>query len=134
MPALSGVFIRWVAQWVGAENNTHRCCNRGYGVEKQFRPRRCPEHWHEGHATGNAEIFPGVLVEQAYALDQDFFNCEEKNQFTEWKNRLPEMNNAYSCRAVLSSMVLGHIRRYFPEVLERRSATRMALIKFLLVF
>lgn len=68
-----------------------------------------------------------ALMEKAYALDAGIFKGDDGNDqdgnvkyvdhFVDWKNRLLGLNDAFSCTAVLTNIIVGHIRERFPDVL-----------------
>lgn len=58
-----------------------------------------------------------ALMASAYDLDRTIFNNEEDNLFTDWKNRLLGLHNTLSCSAILSSIMIAHLRPRFPDAL-----------------
>ncbi|HEY0210631.1 pentapeptide repeat-containing protein [Acerihabitans sp.] len=68
-----------------------------------------------------------ALMAKAHALDASIFerkvgsedggNDESVDNFTDWKNHLLGLNDAFTCAGVLTHAMLGHIRDRFPDVL-----------------
>ncbi|WP_413742479.1 pentapeptide repeat-containing protein [Sodalis sp. RH15] len=58
-----------------------------------------------------------ALMEKANALDEKVFMNGRGNAFTNWKNRLLGLEGAQSCSAMVSFLMVGHIRENFPDVL-----------------
>jgi uncharacterized protein YjbI with pentapeptide repeats len=59
--------------------------------------------------------FAFALMEQAHQLAPQTFACEE--QYQDWSDRLLGYNNAFSCTAVLSTIMVEHIKNHFPTTL-----------------
>ncbi|WGO84723.1 pentapeptide repeat-containing protein [Arsenophonus apicola] len=59
--------------------------------------------------------FAFALMEQAYQLAPGIFSSEE--QYQDWSNRLLGYDNAFSCTAVLFTIMVNHIKQHFPTTL-----------------
>src|SRR5476651_401228 len=55
-----------------------------------------------------------ALMEKAHGLDESLV---DKGTLANWTNRLLGLNKAFTCSAVLSNLMVEHIRSRFPEVL-----------------
>src|SRR5471032_742501 len=55
-----------------------------------------------------------ALMAKAHSLDESLL---KRATFTDWTNRLLGLNGAFSCTAVLSYDIVGHIRSRFPATL-----------------
>src|SRR5471030_3402916 len=55
-----------------------------------------------------------ALMAKAHSLDESLLN---RATFTDWTNRLLGLNKAFTCTAVLSYDIVGHIRSRFPATL-----------------
>jgi len=55
-----------------------------------------------------------ALMAKAHGLDESLI---DKGTLTDWTNRLLGLNEAFTCSAVLSNMMVEHIRSRFPAVL-----------------
>jgi uncharacterized protein YjbI with pentapeptide repeats len=59
--------------------------------------------------------FAFALMEQAYQLAPEIFSSEE--QYQDWSNRLLGNDNAFSCTAVLFTIMVNHIKQHFSTTL-----------------
>lgn len=59
--------------------------------------------------------FAFALMEQAHQLAPQIFKDEE--QYKDWGDRLLGYNDAFSCTAVLSTIMIEHIKAHFPSTL-----------------
>lgn len=59
--------------------------------------------------------FAFALMAQAYQLAPQIFASKE--QYKDWGDRLLGYNNAFSCTAVLSTIMIEHLKAHFPSTL-----------------
>ncbi|WGL94395.1 pentapeptide repeat-containing protein [Arsenophonus nasoniae] len=59
--------------------------------------------------------FAFALMAQAYQLAPQIF--ASKKQYKDWGDRLLGYNNAFSCTAVLSTIMIEHLKAHFPSTL-----------------
>lgn len=69
----------------------------------------------ETESPNTLRYFAFALMEQAHQLLPQTF--EDEAQYKDWSDRLLGNNNAFSCTAVLSTIMVEHIKAHFPVIL-----------------
>lgn len=69
----------------------------------------------ETESPNTLRYFAFALMEQAHQLSPQTF--EDEAQYKDWTDRLLGNNSAFSCTALLSTIMVEHIKHHFPVIL-----------------
>lgn len=71
---------------------------------------------------GTEQESPQVLKDYAYALMSKAHELDLEvtgGYFNNWKNRLLGLNNAFTCTAVLSTVIIDYLKTHFNDVISK---------------